>query len=71
VKSTAKRIVYIGGGACTLVALRRIAEEARKAGIEVENTIVTNDEYHYFPAFFPDVALGEAEPDDVRAPVSN
>ncbi len=70
-KSTAKRIIYIGGGACTLVALRRIAEETRKAGIKVENTIVTNDKYHYFPAFFPDVALGEAEPDDVRAPVSN
>ncbi len=67
----AKKILYIGGGACTLVALRRIAEEAAKTGIEVEQTIVTNSPYHYFPAFFPDVALGEAEPDDVRAPVQN
>ena len=66
-----KRILYLGGGACTLVALRRITEEAKKAGIELEQTIVTNSEWHYFPAFFPDVALGEAEPDDVRAPVRN
>ncbi|BEP16876.1 FAD/NAD(P)-binding oxidoreductase [Pyrofollis japonicus] len=66
-----KRIVYIGGGPCTLVSLRRIAEETKKAGIEVENIVITKDKYHYFPAFFPDVALGEAEPDDVRAPVEN
>ena len=68
---TAKRIVYLGGGACTLVSLRRISEEARKSGIEVENVIVTNSEWHYFPAFFPDVALGGAEPEDVHAPVRN
>ena len=67
----AKRIVFIGGGACTLVSLRRISEETRKAGIDVEKIVITNDEYHYFPAFFPDVAFGEAEPDDVRAPVRN
>ncbi len=67
----AKRIVFLGGGACTLVALRRIAEEARHFKLDVDLTIVTADEYHYFPAFFPDVALGEAEPDDVRAPVRN
>ena len=67
----AKKILYLGGGACTLVALRRIAEEARHAGIELEQTIITNSEWHYFPAFFPDVALGEAEPDDTRAPVRN
>ncbi len=66
-----RRILFIGGGACTLVALRRIAEEAKHSGLDVELTIVTKDEYHYFPAFFPDVALGEAEPDDVRAPVRN
>jgi sulfide:quinone oxidoreductase len=69
--SVAKKILYLGGGACTLVALRRIAAEAKKAGIEVEHTIVTNNPWHYFPAFFPDVALGEAEPDDVKAPVRN
>ncbi len=67
----AKKIVFIGGGACTLVALRRIAEEARHSNLDVDLTIVTNDPYHYFPAFFPDVAFGEAEPDDVRAPVKN
>jgi sulfide:quinone oxidoreductase len=68
--NTLKRIVFLGGGPCTLVALRRISEEARHANIPVELTVITNSEYHYFPAFFPDVALGEAEPDDVRAPVS-
>ncbi len=65
-----KHVVFIGGGICTLVALRRIVEEAKKSGLDIKTTIVTADEYHYFPAFFPDVAFGEAEPDDVRAPVS-
>ena len=67
----ATRVLYLGGGPCTLVALRRVAEEARRSGVNVEQTIVTNSEWHYFPAFFPDVALGEAEPEDVRAPVHN
>jgi sulfide:quinone oxidoreductase len=65
-----KKILFLGGGPCTLVALRRIAEEAHHSGLDVDLTVITNSEYHYFPAFFPDVALGEAEPDDVRAPVS-
>ncbi len=69
-ETPAKKILFLGAGACTLVALRRLYDEALHQGLELDMTVVDKQDYHYFPAFFPDVALGEAEPDDVRAPAA-
>ncbi len=64
-----KRIVIIGSGVCGLVAATRLAEKLRNSRLRerASITVVSADKYHYMPAFFLDLAFGEAGPEDVRA----
>ncbi|MET1101086.1 MAG: FAD/NAD(P)-binding oxidoreductase [Pyrodictiaceae archaeon] len=67
----AKRIAVIGGGVCGLVFAKRVMEHVRRNEAQLEVTLISKDEYHYMPAFFTDVAFGDAEPDDTRAPLKD
>ena len=60
------RVLVLGGGVCGVVFSKRLRE---KLGDKAEIVMVSRDEYHYMPAFFPDVAFGEAEPEETRAPL--
>ncbi|UXD21980.1 hypothetical protein IPA_00435 [Ignicoccus pacificus DSM 13166] len=66
-KGMAKKVLFLGGGPCTLIGLRRLREKLGPE--EVEATIITNSEWHYFPPLFADLALGEVEVDEIRGPV--
>ncbi len=67
-----KRILILGGGTGGLVAAKTIAEKLRRKHLEepVEITLVTDNPNHYFQPLFFDVALGTAEPDETKAPIT-
>ncbi len=62
----APRVLVLGGGVCGVVFSKRLRE---KVGDRAEIVMVSKDEYHYMPAFFPDVAFGDAEPEETMAPL--
>ncbi len=68
---TAKKVLFLGGGPCTLVALRRLREGPLEIQKEIDVTIITKEEWHYFPPLFADLALNDVTLDQIRAPVRN
>ena len=62
-------MLVVGGGVCGVVASEALARLSGRAGAELEVTLVEPTGYHYMPAYFLDLAFGEAGPEDVRAPL--
>ncbi|KSW11526.1 hypothetical protein CF15_01420 [Pyrodictium occultum] len=69
VDNVAKRILVLGGGTGGYVAARKLAEAARKQGLDLEVTVVADEPWHDFRPLYGDVALGAAVPDEVRASI--
>ncbi|UXD21971.1 hypothetical protein IPA_00340 [Ignicoccus pacificus DSM 13166] len=63
--------MFLGAGPCTLVAIRRLREGPPEIQDQLDMTIITNSEWHYFPPLFADLALGEVTVDKIRAPAKN
>ncbi|ABU81855.1 NAD(P)/FAD-dependent oxidoreductase [Ignicoccus hospitalis] len=66
-----ERVVFLGGGVSTLVALRRLREGPPELQDKLQITIINRDEWHYMPPLFADFALGEVREDQLKAPVAN
>lgn len=66
-----KKVLFLGAGPCTLVAIRRLREGPPEIQDQLDMTIITNDQWHYFPPLFADLALGEVTVDKIRAPAEN
>ncbi len=58
--------VVVGAGPCGYVAVRRLREKLKPKDLRI--VLITKDEYHYFPPLFADLALGEVELEEIRAP---
>jgi len=61
-----KTAVIVGAGPCGYVATRRLREKLKEKDLRI--ILITKDEYHYFPPLFADLALGEVELEEIRAP---
>jgi len=61
--------VIAGGGVGGVAAARFLSGELAKHGVEAEVTLVSDRPVHYMPPLFFDVAMGEASPEETRAPL--
>ncbi len=64
-----KSVLVVGGGPCGLVAVRRLREALGPEELKI--TLITKDQWHYFPPLFADLALGEVKLEEIRAPAEN
>ena len=65
-----KRILILGGGTGGVVAAKRLSSKLRGRE-DVEITLVTDNPYHEFQPLYFDLAVGNASPEEIRAPITS
>ncbi len=65
-----KRILILGGGTGGVVAAKRLSSKLRGRE-DAEITLITDNPYHEFQPLYFDLAVGNASPDEIRAPIAS
>lgn len=66
-----KKVVILGGGAAGTIAALNFAEAKKKYSLDLDITVVNNDEWTYMPPLWLDVALDSLPIEKTRAPLRN
>ena len=64
-----KKILILGGGVGGVVAAKRLAERLR-GRVDVEITLISDNDYYLLPPLLANIALGDIEPSAAQLPLS-